>query len=100
MVVSRPHPRGLSALSFVSRFFWVFVCYPRLRIQMIRWDKKKYEAQSRRALVNVSGVCDMYGPVIRNCDGGWAGSCLVGSQAAYVASRLGTQKVKNKQNSR
>lgn len=39
-------------------------------------------------------------------DGDWEGSCLVGSQAAYVASRLSTQKcakqerTKNKENSR
>jgi hypothetical protein len=31
--------------------------------------------------------------VIRSCDGGWEGSGLVGSQAAYVASRRSTRKV-------
>lgn len=91
-----PSPRSLFSLCCLSFLggFWL-LCSSNSDDQM--GNKEKYEAQSRRALVNVAGVCDMYGPVIRNWDGGWAGSCLVGSQAAYVASRLGTQKVKDKQ---
>jgi hypothetical protein len=69
MVVSRPHPRGLCSLSFLSLFslfcslvfffFWLLSSGSNSDDQM--GNKEKYEAQSKRALVNVWRVRDMYG---------------------------------------